>query len=100
MFDKNLNALTKKVWEIIEENGGRDYATQVLENGLESGIVSELITYQQTHEWFDTYYEEIMWLVEEYEVNTGEEITPNGDIKNYYAWFSFEMLAWQYEYNN
>jgi hypothetical protein len=49
-----------------------------------------LIYYKDTHEWFDTYYDEIMELVEEYEEMLGEKLNWEGDMKNWFAWFSFE----------
>jgi helix-turn-helix protein len=91
-----MNALETKVREIIEENGGASFAQDVLTHGCVSGVVTELIYYKDTHEWFDTYYDEIMELVEEYEEMLGEKLQWNGDMKNWFAWFSFEETTRKY----
>jgi hypothetical protein len=90
-----MNELQKKVQEIIEENGGQDFANDVMTHGCVSGVVTELITYSQTHEWFDRYYDEIMEMVEEYEEMTGEKLHWDGDLKNWFAWFSFEETTFR-----
>jgi hypothetical protein len=87
-----MNELRKAVKEIIEENGGREYAMDVLQHGCVSGVVSELIYYTDTHKWFDTHYEDIMELREEWE-NMGVEVKPDGDLKNWFAWWSFEVVT-------
>lgn len=88
-----MNALKERVKEIIEENGGQKFADDVLRYGCVSGCVTELIYYKDTHKWFDTYYEEIMSLAEEYELETGEELHWEGDLKNWFAWWSFEKIT-------
>ena len=65
-----MNALELRVKEIIEENGGAEYAQDVLAHGCISGVVMEL--------------------VEEYEEMLGEKLNWDGDMKNWFAWFSFE----------
>jgi hypothetical protein len=93
---KNLKETVKA---IIEENGGQEFANDVMTHGCVSGVVTELITYSQTHEWFDTHYEDIMELVEEHEEMTGERVQHDGDLKNWFAWFSFESITFEL-YNN
>lgn len=90
-----MNALEKAVKEIIEENGGQEFAEQVVRYGCSSGIVSELIYNKDTHAWFDTHYEDIMELVEEYEDATGEKLEMQTDLKTWLAWFSFEQVAYK-----
>jgi len=85
-----MNKLERKVLQIVEENGGQQFAEDILQYGCQSGIVPELVYYNQTHEWFDTYYDEIMELIEEFEKETGEKPRWEGDLKNWFAWFSFE----------
>lgn len=90
-----MNKLEKRVNEIIEENLQENptWVDDLMSHGCVSGMVGELIYYHQTHEWFDTYYEEIMELVEEYEEMLGEKLQWQGDMKNWFAWFSFEETA-------
>lgn len=90
-----MNQLQERVKEIIEESGGKSFAEDVLQHGCVSGVVSELIYYVDTHSWFDTYYDEIMELVEELEESIGEKLQWNGDMKNWYAWLSFEEVTRQ-----
>jgi helix-turn-helix protein len=90
-----MNNLQKAVKEIIEENGGKSFAQDVVTHGCVSGIVTELIYYSDTHKWFDTHYSDIMELVEEYEEMLGEKLQWQGDMKNWFAWFSFEETARQ-----
>lgn len=85
-----MNALQERVKEIVEENGGREFAKEVLQYGCQSGAVGELIYYKDTHDWFDTYYSEIMELVDELESEMGEKLHHKDDMKNWYAWLSFE----------
>lgn len=93
-----MTELEKRVKEICEsqaenyDDGAEGFVRDVLEYGCQSGIVSELIYYKDTHEWFDTYYEDIMELREELSQEFGEEINPpvGADLKNWFAWFSFE----------
>jgi len=85
-----MNLLEKRVQEIIEENGGMDFAKDVLQHGCQSGTVSELIYYKDTHKWYDEFYDEIEELREELENSLGEPLKVNGDLKNWYAWLGFE----------
>ncbi len=63
--------------------------------GCVSGMVSSLIYYRQTHQFFDCYYEQINELRLEYEENTGTQIQLGSDLKNTLAWFAFEETAFQ-----
>jgi hypothetical protein len=88
-----MNKLQAKVNEIIEENGGMEFALQVLDHGCVSGVVTELIYYSQTHAWFDEYYEEINEMKLEFEEGTGEPLHIESDLKNELAWFTFELAT-------
>lgn len=63
--------------------------------GCACGLVGSLIYYADTHAFFDAHYDEIEELREEYESNMGEAIRIQGDLKNFYAWFSFEETAYR-----
>ena len=61
-------------------------------------MVSSLIYYKDTHEFYDRYYneiEDIRWELE----SEGVEINlKDQDLKNYLAWLSFEHIAYKIYY--
>jgi len=74
----STNKLVKKVATILKSkviNGGydslRSLMNDVLRNGLQSGIISELIYYSDTKAWFKKYKPEIMKLLREVMFNYG-----------------------------
>ncbi len=64
-------------------------------HGCVSGMVSELIYYYQTAAFFDEYYDEIEELRLEYEDLNGSPLPIRGDLKNFFAWYSFEEMAYR-----
>ena len=73
---------------IDEYENPTSYFEEVLYGGCQSGVVVEMITYQQTHYFFDRNYEEIFDLYNEY---VKEGILFNFELsKNNLAWFGFE----------
>ena len=69
-------------------------------HGCVSGMVSWLIYYCDTHNFFDDYYYEIMSIIEDL-TNQGVKIELTGeDLKNRLAWLSFEQVAWNMAYND
>ncbi|SFD42096.1 hypothetical protein SAMN05216238_101262 [Lentibacillus persicus] len=87
-----MTELEKAVKEIVEKQEDKEsFVKDVLEHGCVSGIVPELVYYEDTHEWFDKYYEDIEDLRIEVESSIGEPLKiGNNDLKNWLAWFSFE----------
>ncbi len=61
--------------------------------GCICGTVRSLIYYADTHKFFDTYYDEVDEIREEYEESMGEPLRIDGDLKNWLAWFAFEYIA-------
>lgn len=61
--------------------------------GCISGTINSLCFYNQTHRFFDKYYDEIEALREEYECEVGEPLKIKYDLKNFYAWYAFEHEA-------
>lgn len=63
--------------------------------GCQSGMISSLIYYADTHRFFDTFYDEIEDLREEVEDEMGAPLTLQRDLKNTLAWFAFEETAFR-----
>lgn len=64
-------------------------------SGCVSGMIGSLIYYRDTHAFFDTFYDEIEELREQYEDELGEPLRIKGDLKNWLAWFAFEETAYR-----
>lgn len=64
-------------------------------HGCQSGMVSSLIWYSQTHAFFDTHYDEIEELRQDHKDSCGIDIPIQYDLKNTLAWFAFEEVAYQ-----
>ena len=105
-------AIKKKLKKIIENepasikafvaqealNSGyslKSYFRNVTQHGCVSGMVSSLIYYHQTHQFFETYYDQIEELRMEFEEATGTKLDLGNDLKNTLAWFAFEETAHQ-----
>ena len=81
--------------EALEHNA-EDIAaffSDVLRHGCQSGIVSGLIYYVDTHSFYDRHYDEIEELRHDLEDELGQPLQPNGDLKNWFAWLAFEETA-------
>ena len=70
-----------------------DFFNDLLHHGCSSGMVTRLIYYCDTHEFFQTHYEEIETLRSDYEEMTGQPLIPQGDLMDWYSWFAFEEVA-------
>ncbi len=63
--------------------------------GCQCGTIGSLIYYQDTHAFFDRFYDEIEEMREQYEDELGEPLHIKGDLKNWFAWFAFEEAAFR-----
>lgn len=72
----------------------RDFFVDLLTHGCASGMVSGLIYYSDTRDFYDTYYYEIEELRQQVEDDMGEPLQIRGDLKNFLAWFAFEQTAY------
>jgi len=52
-----------------------------------------MVYYRDTHAFFDRHYDEIEDLRHYHEDDTGERLHPDGDLKNWFAWFAYEDTA-------
>jgi hypothetical protein len=83
------------IQEAFDYHNIKDFFKDLLQNGCISGMIGSLIYYRDTEKFFDTHYEEIIWLKTEYEESTGQPMNIPHEVKNHLAWFSFEQTAYQ-----
>ena len=104
------NELKNKLQAIIDTTYGDTLETEVAKEALEhdddialffdqlfrhgcvSGMVSSLVWYSDTREFYDKHYHQIEELRSEYE-EMGCPLKVGYDLKNDYAWFAFEVTA-------
>jgi len=98
-FTRDLNPLEQYVYDWLIKKS-KDYNNDVsgvladlFRGGCASGFVGEPIYYKDTHAFYDRFYSEIESLREEFEGSTGTTLQPEGDLKNWFAWFAFEATA-------
>jgi len=92
--EENSSLLTEAViQEALEYNSVTSFFHDILHHGCQSGMVSSLIYYVDTHAFFIEHYDEIEELRLEFEENIGEPLHVNGDLMNWFAWFAFEETA-------
>jgi hypothetical protein len=58
-------------------------------------MVSKLIYYKDTHEFYDKYYDEIENTRLELQDLGMLDSMPDSDLKNYYSWLTFEHKAFE-----
>ena len=107
---KNYKKQLKKIIVITENKLTKHVASYILENyssndeikcffedlsrgGCESGMVGDLIYYNDTKAFFLKFESEIEDLKEELEDSLGETLKIKGKITNWLAWFGFEETA-------
>lgn len=86
--------------EIFERLDGRSTDKEIkdffedFEHGCASGVVSGLIEYEDTHAFFDRFYNEIEELRKDFEEEPQNFLHPGDqDLKTFFAWFAFEKVA-------
>jgi hypothetical protein len=113
MNASNTNSITEKLQEIIKNNPNtikacvaqealehsyddiKNFFSDLQQHGCISGMISSMIYYKDTEEFFHKYYEEIIDLKTEFEESTGESLKIPHQVANYLAWFSFEKVSYQ-----
>ena len=63
--------------------------------GCQGGFIGPLIYYRDTHAFYDRHYDEIEELRWELEDSLGQPLQVKGDLKNCFAWFGFEEMAYR-----
>ncbi len=81
--------------EALDYNDGdvASFFRDLLQHGCQSGMVSSLIYYADTHAFYDKHYDEIESIRTELEDDFGQPLTVSGDLKNWFAWLAFEETA-------
>jgi hypothetical protein len=79
--------------EALQFESAIDFFSNVIEQGCASGIINRLISYYDTHKFYDTHYTEIEDLRIELQEILGVVDQPQGDLKNWYARMAFEETA-------
>lgn len=73
----------------LESEDPKLFFQDLANHGCISGMVNGLVYYHDTYRFFDTHYQEIEEIREDYEI-----IVPlDQDLKNYLAWAVFELVA-------
>lgn len=94
--DRSENNLEKWVIKnILNESYVREFMINVYISGGESGCISGLVTYRETHAFFDEYYEEIMDVRGELSMQMDQSIDPpiGEDLKNWFAWWAYQKIV-------
>jgi hypothetical protein len=81
--------------EALEHESIFYFFSDLSQCGCVSAMVSSLIYYVDTRNFYDHHYAEIEELREEYEECNGISISVDGDLKNFFAWFAFEEVAYK-----
>ncbi len=97
LLDENKwNIKSIVIKEALASGSPKTYLEDVLQHWCQSWIVSSLIYYKDTHKFFDKHYDEIEEIRNELQ---DEWIMPNdfpkGDLKNDFAWMSYEHRAYE-----
>jgi hypothetical protein len=79
--------------EAIQRKKIKSFFVSLTKRGCISGIIGSLNSYQQTHQFFDQYYDEIEQLRIDNQKQTGEQIKIPYDLKTSLSWFAFEQTA-------
>jgi len=94
--DNQDNIIQAVINEALDYHSPKEFFEDLLQHGCQSWMVSSLIYYKDTHEFYENHYDEIediryqLW-DDGIEVN----IPQCTDLKNFYAWLSFEQRAYE-----
>lgn len=101
---KKLRALKKQstnalevycIEDLLEQENIQGYIEDLLQHGCISGMVSALIYYTDTREFFSKYMDEIDELKQEDEESTGEPLKMGTPLYNWLAWYGYERMIYK-----
>ena len=72
----------------------KDFFNDLSNYGCVCWMISSLCWYSDTHRFYDKHYDEIEGIREEWEGSAWEHIKIKWDLKNFFAWFAFESIAY------
>lgn len=95
---KSFNKLKNYVIDYILQDYETDdeienFFSDLLNHGCQSGMISTLIYYNDTKQFYIKYLDEIHELIEKLEDELSESIKVNGNRSNFYSWLAFEETA-------
>ena len=98
LLEENLGTITEDViTEALSSwyDNIKDFFTELQRMWCQSGVISSMIRYNDTHKFYDKHYDEIenirLELQEEW-ILWNEPI--DQDLKNYLAWLAYEHIAY------
>ena len=75
-----------------------EYVAQIINYGCVSGIVTSLITYKDTDEFFDNHSNEILELLDNDKEEGILDINEIEFNKNWLSWYAFERITFDIQY--
>jgi hypothetical protein len=79
--------------QALQRSNIKGFFFSISKRGCISGMVEGLNFYEQTHQFFDFYYDEIEALRMGFEKQTGSAVSIKYDLKTSLSWFAFEQTA-------
>ena len=97
LLEDNQDNITQAVInEALEYDTPEAFFEDLLQHGCQSWMVSSLIYYKDTHEFYDKHYDEIEDIrCQLWDDGIDVNIPQCTDLKNFYAWLSFEQRAYE-----
>ncbi len=96
LLKENPNTITEDViTEALSEEDPKYFFEHLLQYWCQSWFVWSMIRYSDTHKFYDKYYDEIEDIrFELQEQGILENNFIDSDLKNYFAWLSFEHVVY------
>jgi len=92
IVEKQSGSIAQFIAKIaLEIEPPKSFFQDLVSHGCISGMIGELVYYQDTRKFFDNFYEEIETLRENYEIT----IPQDTDLKNYLVWTAVEIIGAQ-----
>lgn len=97
LLEDNQDNITEAVInEALEYDTPEAFFEDLLQHGCQSWMVSSLIYYNDTHAFYDKYYNEIEDIRCQLASDGIDVQFPEcNDLKNFFAWLSFEQRAYE-----
>jgi hypothetical protein len=98
---KDIKAEKGTIKELVlkDAEGDIDYIKDIANNGCQGGGCNGLIYYEDTHNFYNKYAEEIDELLEELNEESGYNVIDNmkrmgqTDLRNFLSWLAYEVNA-------